>query len=128
MSVLFSGTTDVQSAHIVFFENNIYISCTFASDSNAEGCMFQLTLSNGAETFDLPRSSSNVSRCTQTRNQPDAFIELTVSDRERDGMIGMQSIVPSILILNRTSYTTLTGCSIPESGLSPGMSIFIVTL
>ncbi len=122
MSLL--GTTDTQIANITLFENNIFMNCVFATNSNALGCVFQLNVTNGTESFFLPRSSSMTSQCNQTMNQPDAYeFPLFANDREADGGIGTSAImVEHVILEDAQSYTSNTGCTIPppESRLSAG--------
>ncbi len=93
------------------------MSCTFASNSDASGCEFQLLLANGTETFFLSRSESRVTQCNQTMNQADAYIRLIAVDREADQTLGSQSpinLAPPQIIEDADTYMAMTGCSIPE--------------
>lgn len=120
------GTTDVQTATILHFENNIFVTCTFASNSDASGCSVQLMLVSGTEFFSLtrPGSSVSVSSCSQTRNQLSAYINRTARDIEADGSMGTGVILlqPSdiIEIDDVNSYTGQTGCSVPVPGTTLG--------
>lgn len=124
------GTTDTQNASIVFFENNVFFTCGFASNSDARGCVFVLTLVNGTETFTLVRANSIATQCNQTMNQLDAaFVNLTVRDVEADDSPGQTAlpVLPQELteLMDAVTYTSQTNCAIPESSvesvLSPGM-------
>ena len=127
-----TGTTDVQQAGIIFFENNIFLNCTFASNSDARGCEFQLELVNRTDTFFLsqPQSESGASQCNQTMNQADAYVRLVAVDREADGTSSMALpiMLEPLVIENADKYMSLTGCSIPEprSPLSGGAIAGIV--
>lgn len=120
------GTTDTQAASITFFENNVFLTCDFASNSNALGCEFQLNVVNGTEEFFLSRTNSSVSQCNQTMNQRDAYISLVVRDVEADDSRGTVEIIPTEpddMVMDAGTYTAQTGCTIPgpESALSAGM-------
>ena len=124
---MFVGTTDVQTASIVFFETNIYMSCTFASNSNARGCLFQLQLfdQNEVEVFSLPRSSSAVSQCAQVMNQPAAYETIMVSEEEASGNITTVVVLEPTVLENNETFVSLTGCTLPEppTSLSPPSSL-----
>ena len=132
---ILSGTTDVQTARIIFFQNNIYVTCTFASNSNARGCRFKFVLANQneVEPFFISRSSSTVSQCNVTMNQRRAYVNFTVTDVEANGTNGTRPIVldnrTDIDSLNSAAeYFSVTGCTIPEpeSPLSAGAIAGIV--
>lgn len=113
---LYIGTVDLQAASITFFENNIFVTCTFASDSTASGCAIQLVLVNTTEVFVVFQSvTNNVSLCNQTMNQRDAYISISAGDFENNGDLGTELILLEPLVLtDADSYTSWTGCDIPQ--------------
>ena len=120
----------MQQAGIVFFQNNVFLNCSFASNSNADGCEFQLRLVNRTDMFFLPQTEPVVSQCNQTMNEADAYVQLVAVDREADGTSSMRApiVLQPVVIEDAEAYTSLTGCGIPEpeSALSGGAVAGIV--
>ena len=109
----FSDTTDVQLAEAVFFENRLFLRCSFADGSEAQGCIVILTLSSTTEieSFDVSRESGFL--CTTANNQREAYSSVVVLDREVDGMEGNVTLNITETVVNATSleqYIELTGC------------------
>ena len=126
-----TGTTDVQTAAIVFFQTNIFVTCVFALESDAVGCVLQLELANGeVDAFPVARSGVTTTQCLQSPNQRDAYVNLTVFDLEDGEDMGTVPFVVTqpTLLDDADSYTEMTGCGIPEpaEALSAGAIIGIV--
>ena len=118
--VFFADTTDVQTAHIMFFENNIFLTCSFAVGSTATGCIFLFQVNqNGTvveiEEFMVLCSGPGGSQCSIITNQRNGYMNLSVLDLEQDGTQG-QIVLTSgeIMLETEDEYTQLTGCSIPR--------------
>ena len=111
-------TSDVQRASIVFFQNNIFMNCSFANSVAGRGCIFNLSLVNTSELFYLPRDGvmAVTSQCNTTSSQSMAYTSFAVLDWESDGSPGQLPIlVPRPLdIAEETNYTQLTGCIVPS--------------
>ena len=123
---MFVGTTDLQVASVIFFENNIFVTCTFASDSIALGCAIQLVLVNATEPEQLLvlQSGTNVSQCNQTMNQRDAYVSILAGDYEDNGELGTEPLLLEPLVLtDADSYMSWTGCDIPQPVPDPGPAL-----
>ena len=106
-----TDTTDVQTVEAVFFENRLFLRCSFAGNSQARGCIVRLTLSstNETESFEVSRESGSL--CTTANNQRDAYSTMVVLDLEANGMEGNVSLnFNSTLLTSQEEYTQLTGC------------------
>ena len=122
LKIFFTGTTDVQIGQVVFFENNIFLTCSFAGGSTATGCIFQFQVNqNGTETaveieeFVVLRFGVDGSQCNVSANQRNGYMDLFVKDLEQDGMRGQVLLTPREIVLEtEAEYTELTGCSIPR--------------
>ena len=128
----YTATSDLQSAQVVFFENNIYLSCVLARNSPAVGCSIRLTLATNTNdtqpdaTFDLLRNEvlSNtdvaiLSNCTMSTNQKAAYDEervVSVAIREDDVLASV--IVPVTLSEEGSAdnFTRITNCTLPQQG------------
>ena len=107
-------TTDVQSARLTFFENNIYLSCSFASSSPAQGCVFIFTASsNITERFNVSQSESRT--CAQLQNMENVYTSIVALDWESDGSYGSR---PISINVNETAsaeeFMQVTSCSLPS--------------
>ena len=107
-------TTDVQSASLIFFENYIYLSCSFASSSQAQGCAFIFAASsNTTEWFNVSQSESRL--CAQLQNMGNEYTSIIALDWESDGSYGSQ---PIGIDVNRSAssgeFMQVTGCSLPS--------------
>ena len=108
-----TDTTDVQFTEVVFFENRLFLRCSFADNSQARGCIIRFTLSstNETESFDVRRKSGFM--CTNANNQREAYNSVVVLDREAGGMEGNVTLNITQSVVNVTSleqYIELTGC------------------
>ena len=118
----FTDTTDVQTVEAVFFENQLFLRCSFAGNSQARGCIVRLTLSstNETESFEVSRESGFL--CTTANNQRDAYSTMVVLDFEANGMEGNVSLnINSSVLTSQEEYTQVTGCR--EGKFSLGMSL-----
>ena len=107
-------TSDVQEASLTFFENNIFMTCTFADTVTSQGCVFNLTLANGTEMFYLRRDDDNTmaSQCNVSSSQRMAYTSIEVMDWESDGTLGALRIpIPMPVVVEQEgNYTQRTGC------------------
>ena len=128
----YAATGDLQSAQVVFFENNIYLRCTLARNSPALGCSIRLTLAtnpNNTEpdaTFDLlqtevPSNTDDVilSNCTMTANRIEAYDD----ERVVGVVIREDDVVASVIIPvtlseedSAVNFTRITNCTLPQQG------------
>jgi hypothetical protein len=111
-------TTDVQRAEAVFFENRLFLRCSFAANSQARGCAVILTLSgrNDTERFELDATSGgNSSLCTEANNQREAYSSVKALDIEANGSDGVVrlDIAPAVLE-TEGEYVAMTGCRQPS--------------
>ena len=116
-----ADTTDVQTGQVVFFENNIFLTCSFAVGSRATGCIFLFQVNQngtvvGIEEFVVLRSGGGGSQCDVSANQRNGYMDLSVQDLEQDGSTrGQVLLTPREIVLEtEAEYTELTGCSIPR--------------
>lgn len=99
------------------------MTCTFASDSIASGCAIQLVLVNTTELFVVFQSGTNVSQCNQTMNQRNAYNSISAGDFEDNGDLGTELVLLEPLVLtDADSYTSWTGCDIPQPVPGPTLS------
>jgi hypothetical protein len=103
----------VQFSELVFFENRLFLRCSFADNSEARGCNIRLTLSstNETESFEVSRESGSL--CTTANNQREAYSSVVVSDVEGNGQEGSLILNITQNVVNVTSlqqYMDLTGC------------------
>lgn len=111
-------TSDVQTAEAIFFENRLFLRCSFAGNSQARGCVVILTLigTNETERFDVMRAGGNVraSLCTMADNQREAYRSIEAFDFEANGNIGLVNLnVSSNVLDTEEEYVQLTGCTEP---------------
>ena len=106
-------TTDIQEVIAVFYKNRLFLHCTFAGDSKAQGCALKLTLSGGSDTeqFNISRKDGDM-RCFDINNRLEAYEERIVFDIEADGSESNISLaVVPINVSNADEFTRMTGCS-----------------
>ena len=111
--IIIATAFDVQSVEAVFFENCLYLHCSFVNGSRACGCIVQLTSSssNTTESFEISRESGFL--CTNSRNQQDVYNSVVVTDRGQNGMQGNVTMDITQTVVNATNleqYIELTGC------------------
>ena len=112
-----TDTSDIQQISLTFFENNIFMTCTFADTVTSQGCIFNFTLANGTELFYLSRdpASAVVSQCNVSSSQRMAYTSFEVMDWESDGSLGSLRIpipIPPgpVVVEQEANYTQLTDC------------------
>ena len=83
-TVHFTDTTDVQSVEAVFFENRLFLRCSFADNSQARGCIVNLILSSTKQTerFEVARQGSSGSLHTTSLNQREVYSSVVAMDWE----------------------------------------------
>ena len=82
---------------MVFFENRLYLQCTFAANSKAMGCVFELN-SNKMERFNVKREEGKL--FTTANNQRDAYGSVLVMDWEENGEDGNVTLDVTSIVLN----------------------------
>lgn len=113
-----ADTSDVQTARVVFFENNVFLTCSFASGSLATGCVFTFLVNQngtGTEQF-MVQQSMGSQQCNVTTNQRNGYLDISVLDLEADGL-SLGAVVLSVnteLVNSEAEYTQMTGCTIPQ--------------
>ena len=125
----YTATSDLQSAQVVFFGNNIYLRCVLARNSPALGCSIRLTLAtntNGTEpdaTFDLLQTGAPndvmLSNCTSSTNRREAYDEervVGVVIREDDVMASVVIPVAISEEVSADNFTRITNCTLPQQG------------
>lgn len=123
-----TDTTDLQSAEVVFFENNIFLRCFFANNSQALGCVIRLSISStndteSDDTFELRRQPGInndivISNCNSTTNRRVAYSEIVGVDLEGDGMVGDVSLQVAVIeVENESNFTQLTNCTLAQQGM-----------
>ena len=120
-----ADTSDVQTAEVVFFENNVFLSCSFADDSSAVGCVFTFQVNQngtGNEQIVLMQSVGG-QQCNTTANQRNGYTEIFVQDLESDGVsMGQLSLPAEVTLLESAAeYSQLTGCSVPTGMPDTGL-------
>ena len=117
MSITTADTTDVQVAEAIFFENNLYLRCTFAVNSAAQGCLIRLSISGSNDTDDFIVSREAEYSCNRTNNRLEAYSDVTVSDLEENGMMGNVSLmVVPMEVDTLDDFIVQTRCTAPEVG------------
>ena len=113
MMVSSTDTTNVQSAELeaVFFENRLFLHCSFADNSQAQGCIVRLTLSSTNETESFQISCESGSMCTTANKQGEAYSRVIVLDWEENGMEGNLSLnLDTRRVSTLVEYTRLSEC------------------
>lgn len=113
-------TSDVQVARVVFFENNVFLTCSFAGGSEAQGCRFTFQVNQNSsedEEFLVLRSEGG-QQCNTSLNQRTAYVDLLVVDVERNGDLGQLSIslaADAVLVAeSEEAYREMTGCRVEQ--------------
>ena len=118
--LLHTDTTDVQYVEVVFYDRLIFIRCSFATDSQAQGCRVTLPLvgSNQTDMFNINRENGSI--CGATNNTLRAYGTITVTGIKQDGTTANISLTV-IPVDARTldNFTNRTGCTAPTP-LPPG--------
>ena len=110
-----TDTTDVQEVKIVFYNNRLFLNCTYRDDSKALGCALKLTVSGSNETeeFNIFRKDEDMihMKCFDTDNQLEAYGNITVFDIEEDGLESNTSLtVVPMEVLTTAAFTRMTKC------------------
>ena len=111
-----TDTTDVQTVQAVFFQNRLFLQCSFADNSQARGCVFTLVLigsNNETERFEVRRQGNAGSLCTTANNQREVYSSVLVMDWEENGEDGSVTLNVTNVVMNVSTlaeYTSLTGC------------------
>lgn len=117
MSITTADTTDVQVVEAIFFENNLYLRCTFAVNSAAQGCLIRLSVSGSNDTDDFRVFREAGYSCNQTNNRLEAYSDVTVSDLEENWMVGNVSLmVVPMEVFTSNDFMEQTKCTPPEVG------------
>ena len=116
-NLTFSDTTDVQRAEVIFFENRLFLRCSFAANSQARGCAIILTLTGLTETerFTISRGSSSL--CTEANNHREAYSSVEALDIEANGSDGVVrlNVTSTVVVLpTEGEYEAMTGCRQPS--------------
>ena len=109
----------MQFAEVVFFENRLFLRCSFADSSQARGCIIRLTLSSTNEIESFEVSGESGSLCTTANNQRETYSSVVILDREGNGMEGNLTLNITQSVVNVTSleqYVELTGCRDGQRG------------
>jgi hypothetical protein len=109
----FLDTTAVQTAQAVFFENNVFLTCSFADGSVPDGCVFKFRVNQngtGDEEIQVLRSMGS-QQCNVTANQLNGYMGIFAFDMG-SGVVPIQ--VDTLMISTEAEFTNITGCIIPE--------------
>ena len=98
----------------MFFENRLFLWCSFAENSQAKGCIFVLILSsnNERERHEVTRDGSTGLLYTNSNNQREAYSSVVVMDWEENGIDGNVTLNVTSGVKRVTSlaeYSKLTG-------------------
>ena len=114
-----ADTTGVQRAEAIFFENWLYLYCTFANNSLTSGCLIKLSLreSNETEDYEIPHAVGYT--CSMTNyNQFEAYSGITgtvVDIKTGPGAEGNFSLnVSARVIYSREEFVNATRCVLGE--------------
>jgi len=108
---------------VVFFKNNVFLSCRFANGSGAKGCvfLFNANLNESGSTsinefrVSLPSNDYRGNQCNASDNQRNGYMRFTVMDVEEDGSVGVVSLPVAVReVVTEEEYRQQTGCSIPR--------------
>ena len=110
-------TSDVQTARVVFFENNVFLTCSFAGGSVAQGCRFTFQVNRNAtdnELFLVLRLESG-QQCNNSVNEHNGYVNISAVDVEEDGTLGRQSlVVVAVVVESEAEYEEMTGCRVRQ--------------
>ena len=106
-------------AQVVFFRNNVFLTCYFAVDSGARGCVFLFDANlnaSGASTNEfrvLLGSDHHGEQCNTSDNQRTGYVRFTVVDLEQDGSMGVVSLPVMVReVETEEEYREQTRCSV----------------
>jgi len=115
-SLCLLDTTSVQSASITFFETNVLLTCTFANQTPALGCVISLTLANAStpEQFFLSQNVTGSRQCNTTQNRENAYTVVEAVDWESDQTQGSFPVpIEPLDLEDASNFTALTQCPLP---------------
>ena len=101
----------------MYYENNIYLQCSFAINGKAQGCSFRFLLngSNETEEYVIIREAEGMSgqQCNKTKNQLKVYSKIEVSDYgDLDGRGNISLTVVPRKISTIEEYEQQTGCEL----------------
>ena len=99
----------VQSAEVIFYQNNVLLKCVFAKRTLSRGCVFRLS----QEKFLLLRDHEDtvLLQCNFTMNQLSVYMDVSVINIESDESEGSYVITPAVReIKDPLHFTLATGC------------------
>lgn len=106
-----ADTTDVQRVEAIFYENRLYLRCSFATNSVASGCLIKFLLKDSNETEDFEINREKGYSCNTTKNQFGAYSGFVVLDIEASGSKGNTSLpVFPMNVSTLDEYEQETGC------------------
>ncbi len=112
-----ADTSDVQTARVIFFEDNVFLSCSFAGGSVAQGCRFTFQVNRndtGNELFSVLRSERG-EQCNSSVNQYNGYDAISVLDVEEDGALGQLPLAVELVVIeSQVEYVELTGCRVQQ--------------
>ena len=99
----------VQSAEVIFYQNDVLLKCVFAKRTLSRGCVFRFS----QEKILLPRDHKDtvLSQCNFTMNRRSAYVDVSVINIESDGSEGSHVTTPVVREIKDPLHFTLeTGC------------------
>lgn len=114
--MLTSDTTAVQTARAIFFENNVFLSCSFAGGSVVEGCVFMFQVNQngtGTEEFVVLQTMGN-GQCNVTANQVNGYMDISAFDL---GSNEVPITVDTVMLASEIDFTRMTGCTVEQGTL-----------
>ena len=110
MTAGISDTSAVQTARAIFFENNVFLTCSFAGGSIVEGCIFMFQVNqNGTGTEEFVVVGSQ--QCNVTANQLNGYMDISAFDL---GSNLVPIMVDTILLTSEMDFTSTTGCIVVQ--------------
>lgn len=112
-------TSYVQRAQVFFFENTIFLNCTFADNIAGIGCAFGFQ--DRSVFIFLPSTGSQSigsQQCNSTTNQINSNSAISVFDLESNGTVMVPVAVPVqvIVVGNEETFTDVTECRVQRGG------------
>lgn len=106
----------MQTGRVVFFENNVFLTCSFAGGAASMGCVFRFQVNQngtGTETFVVLQSMRS-QQCNVTANQLNGYTDISVFDMRADGVGQLAIAVDTETVGSEDEFTTTTGCTVPQ--------------
>ena len=105
---------------VYFFENNVFVECSFAANSLSRGCIVLLIVDGNetlVEELMLERSSntlSTITQCNTTTYQMITYDVILGLDLESNGTVGSIPVPIKVEPIEDVSnFTEITSCVIP---------------